>query len=605
MTASNSTAAVVILTRLPRSRGVFDYLPPKGARLGPGDLVEAPFRGRPQYGVVLRLPKTPGTDPRKLLPVGRLVVRQFVPAPLLEALERTAERNASSLATLMSVALPELPKKFVPPKFPEAKSLPARSKPGTTDVVCGNIRERAEVALPLIQRALARKQQVLILVPERDYAAVWQKLLKARGVPVETYTAELTPAQRRALWLRARAGEASVIVGTRVASFLPFARLGGILADSPDNENHLETEQEPKYDAVRVAQELAHAAGVSLVRLSPAPRLSDRENSSPWRLAKRDWNARIVDMRRQPAKQLVSEELRLALDGAMKRNQRAALYLNKRGELGVLQCDDCGYSPACPACRRPLALDAAGRLNCYHCGTEEEHSLACPRCRGANMSGSGLGLDALAKELQQMFPYAALEIVEGLQGKAEPLSAQLLVGNRALLGHLPKLDLGLAALIRPDAELRLPEYAARERLWSVARHLAASAAQCYVQTRDPENLLWSALNQPDGKAFYESEMSSREQYRYPPAVTLVRCTVQSASLTEAQHDMHLAASQIRRTFGEQAEVIGPYPDYYVTKRGRYRFHTLLKLPRGASIAELAAGLPDPVRIDVDPRYVLS
>lgn len=46
------------------------------------------------------------------------------------------------------------------------------------------------------------------------------------NAPVEVLHSGLNDSERLAVWLRARSGEAAIVIGTRSALFTPFSRLG-------------------------------------------------------------------------------------------------------------------------------------------------------------------------------------------------------------------------------------------------------------------------------------------------------------------------------------------------------------------------------------------
>ena len=92
---------------------------------------------------------------------------------------------------------------------------------------------KTEVYLRLIARALAAGQQVLLLVPEINLTPQLEGRVRARfpEAGVVSLHSELAEAARERNWRAAFAGEASIVLGTRLAIFTPLPRLGLIVID--------------------------------------------------------------------------------------------------------------------------------------------------------------------------------------------------------------------------------------------------------------------------------------------------------------------------------------------------------------------------------------
>jgi primosomal protein N' (replication factor Y) len=92
---------------------------------------------------------------------------------------------------------------------------------------------KTEVYLRLIERALAAGKQVLLLVPEINLTPQLEGRVRARfpETGVVSLHSELAEAARERNWRAAFAGEASIVLGTRLSVFTPLPRLGLIVVD--------------------------------------------------------------------------------------------------------------------------------------------------------------------------------------------------------------------------------------------------------------------------------------------------------------------------------------------------------------------------------------
>ncbi len=607
-------AEVALLKRLPRTAHVFDYQLPEGGVWGVGDLVEVSFRRNLAQGIVLKL-KAQSRVSAKLKPVGRLLAPRYVTPQQLKVTEHTAHHYGVAWGQALTLAVPFLPNRnFVPEQVSGAtRATPPRPvKPVV--ITFGSPVQHLQAVLALLERVCKRKQQVLLLVPELHYLSVWQSRLK--GYRVATFSAELKLTEQRLAWAAVRSGEAQVVVGTRAALFLPFNHLGGVVVDYAENESYKQAEQNPRYDGLEVARWLAAAHGASLAYLSPAPPLSlwyeAETGAARWQAlnARASASFELVDLaeeRRAGNYSVVSHALQERVTQTLDRGGKVFLYLNRRGSATTVTCRDCGFSPTCPTCKRPMVWSAkVNKLTCFHCGVTQAMPLPCPECGGSNVAYLGQGLERAAEELKKLWPRVKLSVLEGELSEAPPqlASANIVLGSRLAWRYVDFSTFEFVAALLPDTELSLPEYRAAENTFATMRFLATCGAKrLVVQTWRPEHYLWQSMSQNLPK-FYQAELTERKAYNYPPFTSLVRLTSEhkeeQAALVEAKGVARLLESALPKG----ATFTGPYPDYYHQVRGRYRFHLLLRYQRGFNPETLWPKLPDGILIDRHPWSIL-
>jgi len=91
---------------------------------------------------------------------------------------------------------------------------------------------KTEVYLALAVQALARGEQVLVLVPEIGLTPQLLRRFRERlGAPVHALHSDLADGERTRAWLAAARGESCVVLGTRSAVFVPLPRAGLIVVD--------------------------------------------------------------------------------------------------------------------------------------------------------------------------------------------------------------------------------------------------------------------------------------------------------------------------------------------------------------------------------------
>jgi primosomal protein N' (replication factor Y) (superfamily II helicase) len=297
---------------------------------------------------------------------------------------------------------------------------------------------KTEVYFEAMAAALARGQQVLLLLPEIALTGPFLRRVEERfGVAPAEWHSAVRPRERERVWRGVATGEAKIVVGARSALFLPWARPGLIVVDE-EHEPAFKQEEGVNYHARDMAVLYGSLGGFPVVLSSATPSLESLWNAGRGRYRHVRLEARygkavlpevsLLDMRRQtmPGGEWLAPDLVQAVAGTLAAGDQALLFLNRRGYAPLTLCRTCGHRLACPSCASWLVEHRfRGRLVCHHCGHEEPVPKTCPEC-GAEDSlvACGPGVERLAEEASSRFPEARIAI----------LSSDLSRGN--LLGEM-------------------------------------------------------------------------------------------------------------------------------------------------------------------------
>jgi primosomal protein N' (replication factor Y) len=139
---------------------------------------------------------------------------------------------------------------------------------------------KTEVYLRLIERALAAGKQVLLLVPEINLTPQLEGRVRARfpETGVVSLHSELAEAARERNWRAAFAGEASIVLGTRLSVFTPMPRLGLIVVDE-EHDSSFKQQDGMRYSARDVAVFRARQLGIPILLGSATPSLESWANA--------------------------------------------------------------------------------------------------------------------------------------------------------------------------------------------------------------------------------------------------------------------------------------------------------------------------------------
>jgi primosomal protein N' (replication factor Y) len=406
--------------------------------------------------------------------------------------------------------------------------------------------------------------------------------------------------------------------------FAPVSDLGLVVVDE-EHDSSYKHEGDPRYDARRVAERRAAAAGAVLVCGSATPRPESAARLRRLRLGSRvDGRAlpavEVVDMRGAPG--ALHPRTRAALEEVRRAGEKAIVLLNRRGWSNFLSCRSCGRVWECPDCDVALILHRAdGTLACHHCGHRRPAPDACDACGSLSVARHGVGTERLVDELAAAWPagFPVLRLDSDVRHAAavlerfDSLPAGALVGTQMVAkGHdFPAVTLGV--VLDADATLRFPDFRAEERTFALVTQLAGRAGRgpaggrVLVQTLAPDAPAIALAARHDADGFLAAELERRRALRYPPFADLIRVVCASPQPGAAAE----AAAAIRaRLEPPDAAVLGPAPLFRL--RGRERSQLVVKAAdrpaavraTGAAVNEIAGDRAHrgvSFSVDVDPQ----
>ena len=109
---------------------------------------------------------------------------------------------------------------------------------------------KTQIYIRQIEAAILQGQQALYLLPEIALTSqIIRRLKKHFGGYVGIYHSKFSQNERLETWNKIRTGELKVVLGARSAIFLPFERLGLIIADEEHDASYKQQEPAPRYHA--------------------------------------------------------------------------------------------------------------------------------------------------------------------------------------------------------------------------------------------------------------------------------------------------------------------------------------------------------------------
>ena len=608
---------------------LFDYLCASASEMDVGLRVRVPFGRGEKLGVIVEVSNDSDWPLDQLKPAGE-ILRDLPPLPanFFRLCRFASAYYQAALGEVVMQALPGGLKRLDPPDRRAGRSVknpPPATPPQLTDEQARAVDAidpaagfagyllhgvtgsgKTEVYLRLIDKALAIGKQVLLLVPEINLTPQLEGRVRARfpDAGVVSLHSELAEAARERNWRAAFAGEARIVLGTRLAIFTPMPRLGLIVVDE-EHDPSFKQQDGMRYSARDVAVFRAHQLGIPVLLGSATPALESWANAQSNRyrmltlLQRANPEAtlpavKVFDTRKMALKEGVSEPLIAAIRERLARGEQSLVFLNRRGYAPVLACPACGWVSRCKRCAANLVLHLADRrLRCHHCGFENRIPKACPTCGNQDIHPFGRGTQRLESWLQEQFPEARILRVdrdavksrkqwEAVLERIHGGEADILVGTQMLAkGHdFPKLT--LVGILGADSALFAADCRAPERLFAQLMQVAGRAGRAelkgevLIQTQYPDHPLFAAVVAHDYPGFATEQLKEREQAGFPPYAFQAMLRAEAPEMAEAIAFLKVAATLPVTGDHENVLIYDPVP---------MRMARLANLERGQLLVE--------------------
>ena len=607
----------------------FDFRVPEGMDPRAGALVVVPFGTSAKVGVVVARSARSDVPVAKLKAISRLV--DDVPpigAHELELLEFCAAYYQRPLGEVLHASLPPRIRQVrrraidatlrIPAGAPEARPELTEEQRSAIDRSAGGFGRfhpvllhgitgsgKTEVYLRLIEAALARGSQALLLVPEIGLTPQLEARVRARfpSVAIVSAHSHLGEGERAVAWLAAQSGEARIVLGTRLAILMPFARLGLIVVDE-ENDASYKQHEGLRYSARDVAVRRAQMLAIPVVLGSATPSLESWWNARQERYALATLSVRAaagatlprvrtLDTRTDVPREGLAAGLLQALRERLARGEQSLVFVNRRGYSPVLYCRACAWHSACERCSANLVLHLrAGELRCHHCGHRERTPAHCPSCGAADIAPVGHGTQRLEQALAEALPGARIARVDrdstarkGSLGKVfdqvRDAELDVLVGTQMLAkGHdYPRLT--LVGVVGSDSALFSADFRAAERLYALITQVAGRAGRAQrageviVQTDFPDHPLYAAVAAHDFAAFADTALEERRVAGFPPFAHFALLRAESKASGSAL-DFLRSAARIGNALDRRVEIFDPVPATLERKAGFERAQLLVR-----------------------------
>ena len=504
---------------------------------------------------------------------------------------------------------------------------------------------KTEVYLRWVAKIISQNKTAIVLVPEISLTPQMMKRFIDRfGAKVAILHSKLSDGERFDQWERIRRGFCSVVVGARSAVFAPLPNLGTIILDE-EGEPSFKQAESPRYHARDVALLRCKIENGILIMGSATPTIDSFQNCLNKKhhlceMSKRVSNrqapkVQIVDMRKELVtkkhRSMFSEALTSAIAQTLKAKKQAILYLNRRGYSTFVLCAECGEAVKCSKCNISMAYHIGNRiLRCHYCGEIQEIPTVCPKCQSKKIKFFGAGTQMIEAQAKSYFPTARIQRLDSdvvtTKGSMEKIldsfgkgETDILIGTQMVAKGLDFPNVTLVGIIAADSLLRLPDFRASERNFSLLAQVAGRAGRgdmpgnVVLQTYCPEHHSIQHALTEDFHGFFKEEAKLRQEAQFPPFMELAHFVVSSPNRDKAMqtaqtlYDLFAKHQKVNPAF-----LFGPAPAALEQINNRYRYQVMLKMTNLELLINTVKEITDQLKkpsdtrlsIDINPYYMM-
>jgi primosomal protein N' (replication factor Y) len=505
---------------------------------------------------------------------------------------------------------------------------------------------KTEIYVKLIEEVIAKKQQVLYLLPEIALTTqIISRLRKFFGDKVGVYHSRFNPNERVEIWNKQLSESPyEIVLGARSSLFLPFDNLGLVIIDEEHDSSFKQFEPSPRYHARDSAVVLAKMFGAKVLMGSATPALETMHNTETGKygivkLTERYGGVKmpkivIADLAQANKKKQMKghfsfqlmEEIKKALDN----KEQIILFQNRRGFSPYIVCKTCGWTPYCTRCDVGLTYHKyLHRLKCHYCGYERHVVKKCDACGSHEVELSGFGTEKIEEDISLMFPDAKISRMDlettrtknayqNIITDFEDKKIDILVGTQMVTKGLDFENVSLVGVLNADQSLNFQDFRAHERSYQLMSQVAGRAGRSskqglvVIQTFQPEHPIIQQVVNHDYEGMYKRELALREEFEYPPFHKLIKLNLKHTNREKLIDAADVFTNILKTSFGSR--VLGPEFPGVPRVRNRYINQLFIKIEDVASINKVKALLVEniysfrmnkeygsvQVYIDIDP-----
>ena len=405
-----------------------------------------------------------------------------------------------------------------------------------------------------------------------------------------------------------------LILGARSALLLPYQNLGLIIVDEEHDPSYKQQDPAPRYHARDCAIVLAgmHHAPVLLGTATPSlesyynvelgkyglvqltERFSRHQLPEIW----------VVNMsaatRQKQVQGIFSNFLIEKIGEALDKKEQVILFQNRRGYAVRMICHTCESMPTCKYCDVTLTYHKkTNLLKCHYCGYAIEVPHECPTCHSTYIEKKGFGTEKVEDTLAELFPQASIARMDLDTTRSknsyqqiitdfEQHKTDILVGTQMVTKGLDFDRVSVVGILNADALVSFPDFRAFERAYQLLAQVSGRAGRkevpgkVVIQSYQPNHPALKYVESNDFAAMYQSQITERREYHFPPVARLVKITLKHPDEKVVAAAATALAGPLRQAF--PGRVLGPEAPLVSRIQNYFLQEFWVKLPKDNHLA---------------------
>lgn len=632
---------IIPLLAIPRNQNqLLSYFSPEN--LPPGSLVRVSIRNKPVQGIVF------SSEPLKRLKISLRKEADFAVKPIDKIISQEPVLSSSQFRTALWLSswyfapLGLCLKTILPPffnkkKYPLLKFIENR-KESATNLSVETIKTHSLLNHHRDYKHILdtfKETQSLLLVPEIPYLDYFAQNYRERRP--EILHSGISNEKFYAIYQKVAAGKPILLIGTRIAAFLPFKNLGLIILDNESNGSS-RSDTTPQYAIEELATYLARQHGAKLIINDLLPRTESYyhrpqalEEKSQLRYDPPPVFVNLVDEIKEKNFSPFSKKLQEDILETADRKGKIILFIPRKGYALSLVCKKCSETIKCANCSSSMVVHEMSPekkiLKCHHCQSEQPLITVCPLCCNFMLEYRGVGTQKIRQKLKDLF-YR--------QNKKEPTIFELsndtapreqdektiirsfnepggsvLVATQKIFRWQYLLKADLIGIVNITLSSSFPDFRTEENTLRSLTTLAQMARKTIIQGFNPDSPALRAFLDNNFQSFFKEAWETRKLFSYPPFSDLIKLNLGHKNPTmikEAKIVVAKLKQEIKnRQLEKLVEVIGPHPALTLKEKGLYSWNIILKIKNLETKKrnELLHLVPSRYwRIEVNPKEIL-
>ncbi len=469
---------------------------------------------------------------------------------------------------------------------------------------------KTEIYFKIIEKYLDDNKQVLYLLPEISLTTqIIQRLKNCFGNKVSIFHSRQTIHERTEVWrnVEQNKNNAQIVIGARSSLFLPFNNLGLIVIDEEHENSYKQQEPSPRYHARDSAIVLARLHKSKIILGSATPSIESSKNA---RNGKYGWvklNERYggikmpiietIDIKQEIINDnmngLFSKKLLDEINITINDNKQVILFRNRRGYASIWICNTCGHHINCNNCDVTLTYhNVSNNLKCHYCGFSTKIPKTCSMCGVESMTNKGDGTQQIEESINEYFPKARVSRMDWdtTRGKwsfdkiinsFSNHEIDILIGTQMVTKGLDFNNVKLVGVLNTDHFLNFPNFRAHEKAFQILTQVAGRAGRkeiqgkVLLQTYQPNHPIIQHVINNNYSGMFESQLTERVEYKYPPYVRLIKLTIKDKSLDKVNIACEWLDKVMRRSY--KGDILGPVYPEISRVRNKYQKQFIIKL----------------------------